>query len=240
MLAPETSTPFDQPTPATAATDNNFALQMDKVGHHFLSGDRKVQLFENLSLTIESGQSVAITGPSGAGKSSLLALLAGLEQPTQGAIHCFQGERHLSINDLRKVSGFIFQQFHLLPELTALGNLMLPLRLRGQKGAESLAMDWLNRVGLASRSDHMPSQLSGGEQQRVAIARAFIRQPKFIFADEPTGNLDETTSNAITELMFGCAQQSKSALILVTHSHQLAAQADRWFGLSGGTLVERS
>ncbi len=212
------------------------AITLDLVSHHFESGDKIVRLFEDLSLCFEKGQSTAIIGPSGAGKSSLLTLAAGLEQPKSGAVRCHLGSKLLSQDEMRQTSGFIFQQFHLLPELDALSNLALPLRLRGDKAAYEAAEDWLDKVGLGERADHKPSQLSGGEQQRIAIARAFITSPSFIFADEPTGNLDEITSAAITDLMFNCARDTGAGLVLVTHSRSLAERADVCFKLSGGKL----
>ena len=146
-----------------------------------------ITLFENLDLSINQGQSYAITGPSGAGKSSLLMLLSGLEKPTSGQGHFINDNHTSTIDHLRSEIGFIFQQFHLLAELTALHNIALPLKLRGDKQAMEKAKHWLKKVGLSDRADHKPSQLSGGEQQRVAIARALVFSPKFIFADEPTG-----------------------------------------------------
>jgi len=212
------------------------AITLDKVGHHFVSGDKIVHLFDNLSLVLEKGKTTAIIGPSGVGKSSLLALAAGLETPKVGGVQCHVGSKLLSLDEMRQASGFIFQQFHLLPELDALNNLALPLRLRGDKGAYNTAEEWLQKIGLSDRADHKPSQLSGGEQQRIAIARAFITGPSFIFADEPTGNLDEKTSAVITDLMFMCARDTGAGLIIVTHSRALAARADVCFQLSAGKL----
>ncbi len=212
------------------------AITLEKVSHHFTSGDRKIHLFTDLFLTLEQGKSTAIIGPSGAGKSSLLTLAAGLEKPKRGTVRCHLESGLLSIDEMRRASGFIFQQFHLLPELDAISNLALPLRLRGDTNANEKAGEWLGKVGLSERADHKPSQLSGGEQQRVAIARAFITDPSFIFADEPTGNLDQQTSGAITDLMFDCARETGAGLVLVTHSKALAARADRCFHLSAGKL----
>ncbi|MEX0297851.1 MAG: ABC transporter ATP-binding protein [Kordiimonas sp.] len=214
------------------------AITLDKISHHFESGDKIVRLFNDLNLVLEIGKSTAIIGPSGAGKSSLLTLAAGLESPKNGDIHFHLGSKTLSIDEMRQKSGFIFQQFHLLPELDAISNLALPLRLRGDKEAQAKAEKWLDKVGLGDRADHKPSQLSGGEQQRIAIARAFITDPSFIFADEPTGNLDEDTSGAITELMFDCVRETGAGLVLVTHSQTLAARADKCFRLSNGKLEE--
>lgn len=212
------------------------AITLDKVSHHFESGDKIVELFKDLSLVLEAGKSTAIIGPSGAGKSSLLTLAAGLEKPKHGSVHFHVGTKLLSLDEMRQASGFIFQQFHLLPELDAISNLALPLRLRGDKDAYEKAAHWLKKVGLEERADHKPSQLSGGEQQRIAIARAFITDPSFIFADEPTGNLDEQTSEAITKLMFDCVDETGAGLVLVTHSASLAKRADQCFRLSAGKL----
>ena len=212
------------------------AIRLEKVSHHFTSGNQTIHLFKDLSLTVERGKSTAIMGPSGAGKSSLLTLAAGLEQPKGGTVQCHLDSRLLSIDEMRRASGFIFQQFHLLAELDAISNLALPLRLRGDAAATEKARQWLDKVGLSERAGHKPSQLSGGEQQRIAIARAFITNPGFIFADEPTGNLDENTSAAITDLMFDCVRETGAGLVLVTHSRPLAARADTCFLLSAGKL----
>lgn len=216
------------------------AITLKNVTHYFKSGDKRVHLFNNLSLSIEKGKSTAISGPSGSGKTSLLTLAAGLETPISGEIKSHRDGELLSTDEMRQNNGFIFQQFHLLPELDAINNLALPLRLRGNKQAHEKAAQWLERVGLADRGNHKPSQLSGGEQQRVAIARAFITEPSFIFADEPTGNLDEATSELITDLMFDCAEDTGCGLVLVTHNRKLAARADRCLRLSSGTLEQVS
>ena len=144
------------------------AITLDKVSQYFKNGDRTVYLFKNLSLTLERGKSTAITGSSGAGKSSLLTLAAGLDKPKSGTVQCHLNAGLLSVDELRRASGFIFQQFHLLPELDAISNLALPLRLHGDVGANEKARDWLGKVGLTERARHKPSQLSGGEQQRIA------------------------------------------------------------------------
>lgn len=166
-----------------ATLDN--VIQANHISHGFKMEGDYVPLFEDVDLAIEQGKSYAIKGPSGSGKSSLLMLLSGLEQPTKGTIQFAQNGSLDDIAHLRSDIGFIFQQFHLLPELSALSNVALPLRLRGVKDAISLATNWLEKVGLAHRLNHKPNQLSGGEQQRVAIARALVFSPKFIFADEP-------------------------------------------------------
>lgn len=146
-----------------------------------------------------------------------------------------QGEE-VDARTLRAHSGFIFQQFHLMPELDAIGNLALPLRLKGRRDAFDQAAAWLDKVGLKDRAGHRPHQLSGGEQQRIALARAFISKPDFIFADEPTGNLDARTSEGVTSLMFDCARETGCGLVIVTHSSRLAAQADERLHLEAGKL----
>ena len=199
-----------------------------------------ITLFENLNLSIQQGDSYAITGPSGAGKSSLLMLLSGLEKPSAGQ-GVFRDAGNIStLVHLRSEIGFIFQQFHLLPELTALNNIALPLKLRGDKQAMNKARNWLEKVGLSARGHHKPSQLSGGEQQRVAIARALVFSPKFIFADEPTGNLDQYNANEIANILFNCCQENNAGLVIVTHSHELASKAQNIYSLAKGTLAQTS
>ena len=199
-----------------------------------------ITLFENLDLSINQGQSYAITGPSGAGKSSLLMLLSGLEAPTSGQGNFINDNHILTLDNLRSEIGFIFQQFHLLPELTALHNIALPLKLRGDKQAIKKAEHWLEKVGLLDRANHKPSQLSGGEQQRVAIARALVFSPKFIFADEPTGNLDQHNANEISDILFACCKENNAGLIIVTHSSVLANKAQNIYSLANGELTKNS
>jgi len=197
-----------------------------------------ITLFEELDLSIKQGQSYAITGPSGAGKSSLLMLLSGLETPTSGQGNFISENSTTSLDNLRSEIGFIFQQFHLLPELTALHNIALPLKLRGDKQAIKKAKHWLDKVGLLDRANHKPSQLSGGEQQRVAIARALVFSPKFIFADEPTGNLDQHNADEISDILFTCCQENNAGLIIVTHSSILASKAQNIYSLANGELTK--
>lgn len=197
-----------------------------------------ITLFNNLNLTIYQGQSYAITGPSGSGKSSLLMLLSGLEKPSSGQGYFTNNNHTSTLDTLRSNIGFIFQQFHLLPELTALHNVALPLKLRGDKHAIDKAKQWLEKVGLSNRTEHKPSQLSGGEQQRVAIARALVFSPKFIFADEPTGNLDQNNADEISDILFACCQEKNAGLIMVTHSHALANKAQNIFSLADGVLTK--
>lgn len=199
-----------------------------------------ITLFEHLDLSIKQGKSYAITGPSGAGKSSLLMLLSGLEKPSSGQGSFISSGKSSTLDNLRAEIGFIFQQFHLLPELTALNNIALPLKLRGDKQALTKARIWLEKVGLSERGNHKPSQLSGGEQQRVAIARALVFSPKFIFADEPTGNLDQYNANEISNILFACCQENNAGLVIVTHSNELARKAQNIYSLDSGKLIKKS
>lgn len=211
-------------------------IKLTNIKQSFAASNAHVSLFENLDIKIEKGNSYAITGPSGAGKSSLLMLLSGLENPTSGIGIYHNQEQDHSLSSLKSEVGFIFQQFHLLPELTALNNVALPLKLRGDKHAISKAKTWLTKVGLQHRENHKPNQLSGGEQQRVAIARALVFNPKFIFADEPTGNLDSASAIGIADILFDCCKENKAGLVIVTHSDALAKRAQQVFNLSNGQL----
>lgn len=213
-------------------------IELSNVSQSFTSNEHQVHLFQDLSLTIEQGQSYAITGPSGSGKSSLLMLMSGLEQPTTGQGSYVNNERRIALHQLREEIGFIFQQFHLLPELDALNNVALPLKLRGQKDAERKAKYWLEKVGLGHRLTHKPQQLSGGEQQRVAIARALVFSPRFIFADEPTGNLDTESAKEVADILFSCCRENGAGLIMVTHSENLAARAQHVFTFRNGTCEQ--
>ncbi|PCI62697.1 MAG: ABC transporter ATP-binding protein [Kordiimonadales bacterium] len=215
-------------------------IELRKISHFFDTSDERINLFEDLSLTIKAGTTLAITGASGAGKSSLLTLAAGLETPKAGDIHIRVDGKTASATDMRAHSGFIFQHFHLMNELDALGNLALPLRLKGNKDAFDIARTWLERVGLSDRANHKPNQLSGGEQQRIAVARAFVTNPAFVFADEPTGNLDEITSGKVADLMFDFAAEGGGALVLVTHNRELANRADTSHHLAHGKLERTS
>jgi len=211
-------------------------IELQNISQSFQATQSKVTLFNNLNLRVEQGKSYAITGPSGAGKSSLLMLMSGLEQPTTGqGIYSKNGQSH-SLAYLKTDIGFIFQQFHLLPELTALNNVALPLKLRGDKLAMNKAKIWLEKVGLQHRENHKPSELSGGEQQRVAIARALVFDPNFIFADEPTGNLDKDSAASIADILFDCCRENNAGLVIVTHSDALANRAQQVFSLADGQL----
>ena len=194
-----------------------------------------------VDIEIAAGEVVAIVGPSGSGKSTLLGILAGLDQPTGGSVSMLEQSLGSMDEDERarlragKV-GFVFQSFQLLPGLTALENVMLPLELGRHANAKTVAMQMLSEVGLADRADHHPLQLSGGEQQRVAIARAFVSNPQLLFADEPTGNLDGETGQRIIDLMFALRAEKGSALVLVTHDESLADRCDRRLILNNGNL----
>ncbi|MCW8093314.1 ABC transporter ATP-binding protein [Alteromonas sp. ASW11-130] len=213
-------------------------IQLKNVSQQFIDNSSRITLFSDLNLTIEQGTSYAISGPSGTGKTSLLMIMSGLEKPFSGRLCYMQSNKTRKLDALRNDIGFIFQQFHLLPELSALSNVALPLKLRGEKYAEDKAEEWLAKVGLASRLHHKPSSLSGGEQQRVAIARALVFNPKFIFADEPTGNLDSENANEIADLLFSCCEQHNAALVVVTHSESLAQRAEHVYHLELGTCTQ--
>jgi putative ABC transport system ATP-binding protein len=200
-----------------------------------------LNILDDVSFKVPAGQSLAITGASGSGKSTLLGLLAGLDHPSSGEVHLLGQLLGQMNEDLRaafraKNVGFVFQSFQLLPNLTALENVMLPIELAGQP-AEASATQMLVRVGLGERLHHFPSTLSGGEQQRVSIARAFVQRPVLIFADEPTGSLDEGTGATIINLMFELAAQQNTTLVLVTHDPSLAARCERQLVLQAGRLM---
>jgi len=212
-------------------------IELDNLCQSFETNEQPVTLFNNINLSVYQGQTYAITGPSGVGKSSLLMLMAGLEQGSSGNVWYVEQTRKRSIEALKPYTGFIFQQFHLLPELTALHNVALPLKLRGDRHALDKAKLWLEKVNLSHRANHKPSQLSGGEQQRVAIARAIVFKPKFIFADEPTGNLDQKNADEIADLLFACCHENDAGLVMVTHSDALASRADHVYSLNERELI---
>lgn len=207
--------------------------------------DGDLTILQGINMRVAAGESLALLGASGAGKSTLLGLLAGLDLPTTGSIELLGESLQGSTEDERSMLrvgrvGFVFQTFQLLPGLTALENVMLPLELAAQNSASELAQELLQRVGLENRMRHYPMQLSGGEQQRVAIARAFITKPKIVFADEPTGNLDQKTGSKIIDLIFDLQQQQNTTLLLVTHDSMLAARADRRLHLQVGKLISNT
>jgi putative ABC transport system ATP-binding protein len=206
------------------------------------TGDTHLTILQDIHLQINSGETVAIIGASGSGKSTLLALLAGLDLPTSGKVYLDQVDIFLLDEDQRaalrsKVLGFVFQSFQLLPALTALENVMLPLELANTDQASEKARQLLARVGLTQRLHHYPKQLSGGEQQRVAIARAFVTMPKLLLADEPTGNLDAETGEQIINLMFELNREQGTTLVLVTHDETLSQRCSRQIRLSHGKIV---
>lgn len=197
------------------------------VTKEYLSGEQQLAVLRDVSFTIPQGTFVAIVGPSGSGKTTLLGLLAGLDTPTRGTVLLDDSDLgKLSENDRARLRGekvgFIFQSFQLIPTLTALENVQVPLELRGTSGAAERARDLIERVGLSGRGHHFPAQLSGGEQQRVAIARAFANSPKILFADEPTGNLDNATGERVFELLQSLNSDGGSTIVLVTHNFSLA------------------
>ena len=203
-------------------------------------GSPPLLILHDVSFALQAGDSLAITGSSGSGKSTLLGLLAGLDLPTSGKVY-LDGVDIFSFGEderarLRgRTAGFVFQSFQLLPALTALENVMLPLELHGETQIRDRAMEALSQVGLSERMGHLPKHLSGGEQQRVAIARAFVVQPKILFADEPTGNLDVATGGQIIELLLEMNRARNTTLILVTHDEALAARCHKRLHLTAGS-----
>jgi putative ABC transport system ATP-binding protein len=217
-------------------------LAAERLGKQVSSPEGALAILSDVSLAIARGESVAVMGASGAGKSTLLALLAGLDEPTSGTVQLAGNELTALDEDGRAAVrarhvGFVFQSFHLLPSLTALENVMLPLELAGRSDARAAALEVLDKVGLAGRVGHYPRQLSGGEQQRVAIARAFVTRPDVLFADEPTGNLDSTTGGRIMDLLFGLNAAAGATLVLVTHDRALASRCGRVILLDAGRVV---
>jgi putative ABC transport system ATP-binding protein len=217
-------------------------LSLQNVSKNYKSGGNILTVLDNISFSVDAGSSMAIVGPSGSGKTTLLGLCAGLDQPTSGSVELQQNHlESLNEDQLAAVRnrhvGFIFQNFQLMPTLTAIENVMVPLELRGEKKVRPRAMEFLDKVGLAQRSHHYPAQLSGGEQQRVSIARAFSTRPDILFADEPTGNLDAETSDKIVDLIFGLNREAGTTLILVTHDDELAARTQRIIHVKGGRII---
>ncbi len=218
-------------------------LSAENLTKAYPSGDKKLVVLDQVSFTVEQGTRLAIIGPSGSGKTTLLGLCAGLDVPSSGTVSLMGFKLNAMDEDDRaylrnQFTGFVFQNFQLLSTLTALENVMVPLELRGERHVQPKAMELLERVGLGDRLHHYPTQLSGGEQQRVAIARAFITSPKILFADEPTGNLDEENAQQIIDLLFGINGEEKTTLILVTHNLDLAQKTDRILQMKGGRIVD--
>lgn len=208
----------------------------------YTSADHELTVLDHVSFQAVQGSSLSIIGPSGSGKTTLLGLCAGLDTPSSGTISLMGFKLNAMDEDDRayvrnQFVGFVFQNFQLLSTLTALENVMVPLELRGEKHVAPKAKELLDRVGLSERFNHYPSQLSGGEQQRVALARAFITSPRILFADEPTGNLDEENAKQITDLLFSMNREEKTTLILVTHNLELAEKTERILQMKGGKLI---
>lgn len=217
-------------------------LSLKHVSKTYQSAGETLRVLDDISFDVEAGSSISIIGPSGSGKTTLLGLCAGLDRASEGSVAL----NHIlleSLNEDKRAQirnryvGFIFQNFQLLPTLTALENVMVPLELRGQRNIRAQAMELLEKVGLAQRSHHYPVQLSGGEQQRVSLARAFSNKPRILFADEPTGNLDSENSEKIEQLLFELNREAGTTLVVVTHNPELAAKTGRIIRLKGGKLV---
>lgn len=217
-------------------------LNIKNVSKTYKSGGQDLTVLDNISIAVTEGSTMAIVGPSGSGKTTLLGLAAGLDRASEGSIEL----NNIALDNLNederasvrnKHVGFIFQNFQLLPSLTALENIMVPLELRGQKNAKPIATDLLQQVGLGKRGHHYPSQLSGGEQQRISLARAFSNSPKILFADEPSGNLDGETSEKIIDMIFNLNKQTGTTLILVTHDLDLAGKTGRIIKLKAGKVA---
>ena len=222
--------------------DRNIVLKAQDLSKKVSSPEGTLTIVDQVSLEILAGETVALTGASGAGKSTLLALLAGLDEPTSGKAWLAGRELSALSEDQRAQLradrvGFVFQAFHLVPSLTALENVMLPLELTGRRDARTASLAMLERVGLGDRSGHYPRQLSGGEQQRVALARASVMRPAVLFADEPTGNLDTATGESIWRLLFELNAEARTTLLLVTHDVSLAARCGRKLEMSAGRLL---
>lgn len=217
-------------------------LRVENLTKTYSSGGRELTVLHSVNFTLEPGDTFSIVGPSGSGKTTLLGLCAGLDRASSGSVY-LNDIRLDTLNEDQRAAirnqhvGFIFQNFQLLPTLTALENVMVPLELRGEKGAAKTAQSLLDRVGLGQRGHHYPTQLSGGEQQRVSLARAFANRPKLLFADEPTGNLDADTSATVVDLLFELNREAGTTLVLVTHDMELAARTQRIIRIKGGTVV---
>jgi putative ABC transport system ATP-binding protein len=213
------------------------------IGKTVRSGDSDLVILREIDLSVTAGEAVAVVGASGSGKSTLLAILAGLDTPTVGKVEIDGADLFALDEDARaelrgRSVGFVFQSFQLLPSLTALENVMLPLELRKDPAADEKARDILGRVGLGQRLHHYPKHLSGGEQQRVALARAFSVRPKLLFADEPTGSLDTEAGDAVIDLVFELNRSFGTTLVMVTHDEHLAKRCMRTIRLAGGRMVQ--
>lgn len=220
-------------------------LELNNLSKTYSGVNEDLTVLQGVNFNINNGEIVSIVGPSGSGKTTLLGLCAGLDKPSTGSVKlCGKQIGSLSEDERaairNKYVGFIFQNFQLIPTLSALENVMIPLELQGKPGARSKSIDLLSRVGLSKRLDHYPSQLSGGEQQRVSIARAFCNDPLILFADEPTGNLDEDTGAGVESLLFDLNKENGTTLVIVTHDLDLAKKTDRIIRLKGGQIIEDS
>jgi len=217
-------------------------LDLQQVGKIYQSGNRSLTVLDNINFSVEAGSTLSIVGPSGSGKTTLLGLCAGLDRSSSGIVE-LHGTKLNGLNEdqlaavRNKYIGFIFQNFQLMPTLTALENVMVPLELRGEKNIKPRALDLLDKVGLADRGHHYPTQLSGGEQQRVSLARAFSNKPQILFADEPTGNLDAETSEKVVKLLFELNKEAGTTLVVVTHDLELAAKTQRIIRIKGGRII---
>lgn len=217
-------------------------LEVKNLIKTYRSGDKSLTVLDNINFTVQAGDTCSIVGPSGSGKTTLLGLCAGLDRASAGSV-VLNGVALDNLNEDQRAEvrnqyvGFIFQSFNLMPTLTALENVMVPLELRGEKNVAQRAMALLDKVGLAERKNHYPTQLSGGEQQRVSIARAFSNEPKILFADEPTGNLDEETGSHIEQLIFDLNRETGTTLVVVTHDMELAEKTQRIIQIKGGKIA---
>ena len=218
-------------------------LNVEHLTKTYATGSHELAVLKDVTFSVAQGEACSLVGPSGSGKTTLLGLCAGLDRPTSGSVALLDVELTTlsedELSDLRGASiGFVFQSFQLIPTLTAVENVMVPLELRGERQVEPQSRDLLDRVGLGDRADHYPAQLSGGEQQRVAIARAFINRPRVLFADEPTGNLDAETGARVEALLFDLNREAGTALVVVTHDPELAARCERTISFRAGQVVE--
>ncbi|MEE9374182.1 MAG: ABC transporter ATP-binding protein [Saprospiraceae bacterium] len=220
-------------------------LEVSNLSKVYKSGSKDLTVLSEINFSLKKGEKISIVGPSGSGKTTLLGLCAGLDKATTGQVFLAGADlKNLSEDEKAAVRnksvGFIFQNFQLIPTLTALENVMIPLELQGESNITERAESLLSRVGLGDRMGHYPSQLSGGEQQRVSIARAFSNAPEILFADEPTGNLDDDTGGKVENLLFELNEQEGTTLVIVTHDSELAAKTDRIIRLRGGKIIEDS
>lgn len=242
MAEPQTSVSFFSQETLLLSMDAMPALRVESLTKTFSSGGRTLTVIDDVTFSVQEGDTCAVVGPSGSGKTTLLGLCAGLDRPTSGRVElCGTDLNPLDEDERAEVRnqnvGFVFQTFRLLPTLTALENVMVPAELRGSVDPQERAADLLDQVGLGDRFDHYPPQLSGGERQRVAMARAFINRPRILFTDEPTGNLDAETASRIEDLLFDLNDTAGTTLVLVTHDQELAARAERMLRLRGGQIV---